>query len=81
MLSYCLKYRKNTESKNPKVAWKNTLLLKCGRMLIMLLLKCAVCDSKNSKFIKDQEAKGLLSNLMGMKIPFLSDLQISKEIF
>ena len=29
----------------------------------MLLLKCEVCDSKKSKFIKDQEASGLLSSL------------------
>ena len=56
MLSYCLKCRKNTESKNPKVARS-----KIGR--IMLLSKCAVCDSKKSKFIKQQEASGLLSSL------------------
>ena len=56
MLSYCLKCRKNTESKNPKaVRTKN------GRK--MLLLKCVVCDSKKSKFIKEQEASGLLSSL------------------
>ena len=56
MLSYTLKCRKNTESKNPKVA-----ISKIGR--IMLLSKCAVCDSKKSKFIKQQEASGLLSSL------------------
>ena len=56
MLSYCLKYRKNTESKNPKVA-----RTKNGR--IMLLSKYAVCDSKKLKFIKQQEASGLLSSL------------------
>ena len=39
MLSYFLRCRNNTESKNPKVA-----RTKNGR--IMLLLKCAVCDSK-----------------------------------
>ena len=39
MLSYCLKCRKNTESKNPKVA-----MTKNGR--IMLLSKYAVCDFK-----------------------------------
>ena len=38
MLSYCLKYRKNTESKNSKV-----LKTKNGR--IMILSKCVVCDS------------------------------------
>ena len=39
MLSYCLKYRRKTESKNPKV-----MRTKNGR--IMLLSKCAVCNSK-----------------------------------
>ena len=34
----------------------------------MLLSKCAVCDSEKSKFIKQQEASGLLSNL-GIKTP------------
>ena len=33
----------------------------------MLLSKCAMCDSKNSRFIKDQEASGLMSQL-GIKI-------------
>ena len=61
MLSYCLKCRKNTESKNPK-----SPRTKNGR--IMLLSKCAVCGSKKSKFIKEQEASGLLSSL-GIKTP------------
>ena len=61
MLVYCLKCRKkNTESKNPKV-----VRTKNGR--IMLLSKCEVCDSKRSKFIKDQEASGLLCSLAIMK--------------
>ena len=34
----------------------------------MILSKCAVCGSKKSRFIKEQEAKGLLSNL-GLKTP------------
>ena len=29
----------------------------------MLLLKCAVCDSKKPKLMKEQEASGLLSSL------------------
>ena len=53
MSSCCLKCRKNTESKNPKV-----VKTKNGRMI--LLSKCAVCDSKNSKFIKDKKASVLL---------------------
>ena len=44
----------------------------------MILSKCAICDSKKSKFIKNQEAKGLLSSL-GIrtplsKIPLLGDV-------
>ena len=34
----------------------------------MVLSKCPICDSKKSRFIKIQEAKGLLSNL-GVKAP------------
>ena len=56
MLSYCLKCKKNTESINPKVS-------KLPNGKTMMLSKCAVCDSKKSKFIKEQQAKGLLSNL------------------
>ena len=67
MLSYCLKCRKNRESKNPKVA-----RTKNGR--IMLLSKFAVCNSKISKFLKEQEAKVVLSNLSGVKVPILSDI-------
>ena len=44
----------------------------------MMLSKYAICGNKNSKFIKEQEAKGLLSNL-GIrtplsKIPLLGDI-------
>ena len=34
----------------------------------MLLSNCVVCNSKNSKFLKQQEASGLLSSL-GIKTP------------
>ena len=61
MLSNCLKYRKNIERKNQKV-----VKTKNGRM--MLLPNGAVCDSKKSKYIKEQEASLLLSSL-GIKIP------------
>ena len=44
----------------------------------MILSTCVICGSKKSKFIKEQEAKGLLSNL-GLrtrlnKIPVLGDI-------
>ena len=62
MLFYCLKCRKNTESKNPKV-----LRTKNGR--IMLLSKCSVCNSKKSRFLKEQEARGLLLSSVGIRTP------------
>ena len=45
----------------------------------MLLSKCAVCDSKKSRFIKQQEASGLLSSL-GIKTP-LSKIPLAGPIF
>ena len=71
MLSYCLKCKKNTESMNPKVS-------KTTNGKVMILSTYAICGSKKSKFIKEQEAKGLLSNL-GLrtplnKIPVLGDI-------
>ena len=44
----------------------------------MVLSKCAICGSKKSRFIKNQEAKGLLSNL-GIKTP-LSKVPILSDI-
>ena len=61
MTSYCLKRRKITESKNPKV-----VKTKNGRKI--LLSKCAVCNSKKWKFIKEQQTKGFISNFKGIKI-------------
>ena len=52
MKSYCLKCRKNTENINLKVSRTSN-----GRT--MLLSNCAICNSKKSRFIKHQEAKGL----------------------
>ena len=74
MISYCLKYRKDTENINPRVS--NT-----SNGKTMILSKCAICGSKKSRFIKNQEAKGLLSNL-GIrtplyKVPLLGDVLFS----
>ena len=71
MLSYCLKCQKNTESIDPKVS-------KTSNNKTIILSKYVVCGSKKSKFIKGQQAKGLLSNL-GIKtplnkIPLLGDI-------
>ena len=61
MLSYCLKCKKNTENINPNVSATSN-----GRT--MILSKCAICGSEKLKFIKNQEAKGILSSL-GLKTP------------
>ena len=72
MKSYCLKCRKDTENINPRVSNTSN-----GRK--MILSKCAICGSKKSRFIKDQEAKGLLINL-GVRTP-LSKVPILGDIF
>ena len=45
---------------------------------VMILSKYAICGSKKSRFIKNQEAKGLLSNLglrtLLSKVPILGDI-------
>ena len=71
MKSYCLKCRKNTENISPQVSKRSN-----GRR--MLLSNCAICNSKKSRFIKNQEAKGLLRNL-GIRIP-LSKVTILGDI-
>ena len=61
MKSYCLKCRKNIENINSRVS-------KTSNDRAMVLSKCAICDSKKTRFMKKQEAKGLLSKL-GFKTP------------
>ena len=69
--TYCVKCRKDTENIDPKmVRTKNNRLV--------MQSKCSVCEIKKSRFVNEQEAKGLLSNL-GIrtplsKIPFLNVL-------
>ena len=66
MRTYCVKCRKDTENIDPKVVrTKNNRLV--------MQSKCSVCGIKKSRFVsatllKEQEAKGLLSNL-GIKTP------------
>ena len=71
MKSYCLKCRKDTENINPRVS-------KTSNGRTMVISKCAICDREKSRFIKNQEAKGLLSNF-GVraplsKVPILGDI-------
>ena len=69
--SYRLTCKKYTKNINPQLSSTSN-----GKM--MILSKCAICGSKKSRFIKNQEAKGLLSNL-GIntplsKVPILGDI-------
>ena len=59
--TYCLACRKYTKSINP-----NIVRNKHNRSMIQS--NCAVCGSKKSRFIKEHQAMGLVSNL-GFKSP------------
>ena len=61
MKSYFLKCRKDTENLKSRIS-------KTSNNITMILSKCAKCESKKSRFIKNQEAKVLLSNL-GIRTP------------
>ena len=72
MKTYCVKCGKDTENIDPKmVGTKNSRLI--------MQSKCSVCGIKKSKFVKKQEAKGLLSNL-GIKTP-LSKIPLLNVLF
>ena len=72
MLTYCLQCKKNTKNIDAKM-----MKIKNGRFV--LSSKCAVCGRKKSKFMKEQEAKGLLSNL-GIRTP-LSKIPLLNILF
>ena len=61
MQTYCVKFRKNTENLDSKI-----FKMKNNRLIVQS--KCPVCGIKKSRFAKEQEARGLLSNL-GVKSP------------
>ena len=71
MLSYCLKCKKDTENVDPKV-------IKTINDRTMLSSKCAVCISKISRFMKEQEVNKILRSLdlktPLSKIPIFSDI-------
>ena len=71
MESYCLKCKKHTKNVDPQVS-------STSNDKFMILSKCAICGSRKSKFIKKQDAKGLLSKL-GIKIP-LSNVPVLGDI-
>ena len=61
MKTYCVKCKRDTENIDPKM-----FRTKNNRLIIQS--KCPVCGIKKSRFVKEQEPKGLLSNL-GIKPP------------
>ena len=72
MKTYCLKCKINTDNIDPKMfRTKNNRLL--------MQSKCSVCGTKKSRFVKEQDAKGLLSNL-GIKTP-LSKIPLLNVLF
>ena len=72
MKIYCLKCKKDTDNIDPKMfRTKNNRLL--------MQSKCSVCKNKKSRFVKEQDAKGLLSNL-GIKTP-LSKIPLLNVLF
>ena len=61
MKTYCLVCKKNTANINSKM-----VKTKNGRL--MLISQCPECKNKKSRFVREQEAKGLLSSL-GIRTP------------
>ena len=72
MEMYCIRCKKKTENLNPKI-----FKTKNGRMIMQS--KCTDCRTKKSRFVKEQEAKGLLSSL-GIKTP-LSKIPLLNVLF
>ena len=71
MLTYCFecknkKKKKKQKKNNKKCRFKGIKKKKNGKTI--LVSKCAVCNSKQSRFMKGQEAKWILSSL-GPKTP------------
>ena len=69
MLTYCLVCKKDTENEDAKM-----IKTKNGR--VILSSECVVCGNKKSRFIKEQEASGILSSvgIRTSKIPLLGDI-------
>ena len=72
MNTYCVKCKKDTENIDQKMfRTKNNRLI--------MQTKCPVCGIKRSRFVKEQKAKGILSNL-GIRTP-LSKIPLLNFLF
>ena len=67
-----MKCRKDRENIDPK-------MVRSKNNRFVMQSKCSVCGIKESKFVKEQEAKGLLSNL-GIRTP-LSKIPLLNVLF
>ena len=71
METYCVRCREDTENLNSKI-------FKRKNVRLIMQSKCAECGIKKLRFVKEQEAKVLLSNLairtLLSKVPFLNVL-------
>ena len=72
MKIYCVKCRRDTENIDPK-------MVKTKNNRLIIQSKCPVCGIKKSRFVKEQEPKGLLSQL-GIKTP-LSKIPLLNVLF
>ena len=72
MKTYCMKCKKDSENIDPK-----KVRTKTNRLIMQS--KCPVSRIKKSIFVKEQEAKGSLSNL-GIKTP-LSKIPLLNILF
>ena len=72
MKTYCVKCRKDTDNIYPKI-------FRTKNYRLLMQSKCSNCKNKNSRFVKEQEANGLLSNL-GINTP-LSKIPLLNILF
>ena len=70
--TYCLVCKKYTKNNNPEIVTNR-------QNRSMIQSNCATCGSKKSRFIKEQQAMGILSNL-GIKTP-LSKVPLLNILF
>ena len=70
--TYCLACREHTKNTNPKI-------VRNRQNRLMVQSNCVICGSKKSRFIKEQQAMGILSNL-GIKTP-LSKVALLNILF
>ena len=67
-----MKCRKNTDNIDPK-------MVKTKHNRLLLQSKCSVCGIKKPRFVKKQDAQGILNNL-GIRTP-LSKISLLNVLF